>query len=343
MIAFRSHRRAAVAFLGVALLWPAPAGAFETLAGLLRAVPATAGSDGHLPSFDFGSPSLQAGWPVRSLQTAVVEEFNMALIDRERGLETVGIAFPDLDAVLRFGEPPATTIYLAGAAIITDDVRTALLARPDMIEGEAGVFATFAAGDDYAIFPDRAEISYPFGGGWRAYRVAVRDGFLIEAFATHVLTDAITAVGAAAAGATDSPVAAMIEAAATLVPEGFAAYAASGLPGEAIFRAADPMPEYGLVVASVDGNWEGTQFVLLFADETTAAAGAVALATALQAIPDWPEAAKVNVGTVPAGDRVVAAVTVLFEPGTPDHPSSFLLNRWRQGIWARALSLVPAP
>jgi len=339
-------RRGGVALLALPFLWPVQAGAFEALLDLVRILPATEQWDHS--QFDFASPRLQAGWPPRALQGAGIVEFSAALVERGVGVASVGIPFPDLDGLMSFGVPPDTVLYLSGPAVALEAVRPSLLARPGMTEREGGGagFAVFAIGEEYGIQTMAIDRTYPFGGGYRAHRVAVRDGLAAVTFATPPLEAAIAAAAGDHARTDAWQVEAIIAAAAGLVPDGFEAYAASGLPAEAFLSSSGvpSMPGYAIVVASLGADWEATQFLLSFADPAAADAGAASLAAALVALRAWPEGAKVEVDTAPLPDGAAAVVTVLFAPGTTDHPSSDQLNRWRSDIYARRLVLAsPEP
>lgn len=340
-MAFRLRGSAIAVVTGLPLLWSAPAGAFEILGMMLQGMPEAAEDGPVAPQFDFAVPAAQAGWPVRSWQAVGVEDLNAALLDRNRGIEAVGIPFPDLDGILRYGAPPDTRLHLYGSAIARAEVRTALMARPGMTEAEHDSFGTFAVGADFAVNPAGRESGYPFGGGWRAYRVAVRNGLAAVTFSTPALVSAMEAIQAQDAGTVpESPVMAMVDAAAGLVPDELNAYAAMGLPDEA-FRdpGAPPGPGYAMIVASAAADWEATQFMLLFDTEEAAAAGATSLFAALGTLRDWPAGAKVQTAAIALPEGAVAIVTVLFEPGTPDHPSSMLLNQWRSAVFSRSLVL----
>lgn len=340
-MAFRLRGSAFAVLAGLPLVWSAPAGAFEILGMMLQGMPEAAEDDPVAPEFDFAVPAAQAGWPVRSWQAVGIEDLNEALLDRNRGIETVGIAFPDLDGILRYGAPPDSRLTLYGSAIAEAEVRAALMARPGMTEAEHDSFATFSVGADFAVNPERRESGYPFGGGWRAHRVAVRNGLAVITFATPALVSAMEAIEAQDAGTVpQSPVVAMVDAAAGLVPDELNAYAAIGLPDEA-FRDAGalPGPGYAMVVASAAAGWEATQFMLLFDTEEAAAAGGTSLHAALGALRDWPADAKVQTAAIALPEGAMAIVTVLFQPGTPDHPSSMLLNQWRSAVFSRSLVL----
>lgn len=333
---------AAMALAGALLLSSPPAGAFEILAMLVRAIPATAAGEPVAPAFDFAVPRVQADWPAISWQAVGVDDINRALIDRDRGIATVGIAFPDLDGMLRYGTPPDTRLLLYGSAIARDAVRPALMARPGMIEGTYNSFATFSVGADYAVDPAAMENGFPFGGGWRAYRAAIRNGFAAVAFATPALESAMAGIEAQdRGGIPDGPVVEMIDAAARIVPDELDAYAATGIPGTALREGQFFGARYVLVIASAGSDWEATQFVLLFEDEEAASAGAASLAAALEALRAWPDGAKVLTKATGLPDGAMASVTVLFEPRTPDHPSSALLNRWRNDLFSGGVRLAP--
>lgn len=346
-MAFRLRGSAFGVLAGLALAWSAPAGAFEILAMLLQAMPEALEGDPVASEFDFAVPRAQAGWPVESWQTVGLDDLNPALLDRDRGIETVGIAFPELDGILRYGAPPDSRLYLYGSAVAKAEVRTALMARPGMSEAEHDSFATFTVGADFAVDPAGRENGYPFGGGWRAHRVAVRNGFAAVTYSTPALASAMTAIQKQDAGTVpESPVVAMVDAAAGLVPEELNAYAAMGLPGDALRQPGSLSgPGYAIAVASASAYWEAAQFMLLYDSEEAAAGGATSLRAALAALREWPEGAKVQAVSIGLPEGAVAIVTVLFAPGTSDHPSSTLLNQWRSAVISRSLDLatVAAP
>jgi len=333
---------AAMALAGGLLLASAPAGAFEILAMLVRAIPSAAEGEPVAPAFDFAVPRVQADWPAISRQAVGVDDINPALTDRDRGIATVGIPFPDLDGILRYGTPPDTRLLLYGSAIARDEVRSALMARPGMVEGTYNSFATFSVGADFAIDPAAMENGFPFGGGWRAYRAAIRNGFAAVAFATPALESAMAGIEAQdRGGIPDGPVVEMIDAAAMIVPDELNAYAATGMPGAAFGEGQFPGASFVLVIASAGSDWEATQFVLHFDDEESASAGAASLAAALEALRAWPEGSKVLTTSTGFPGGAMASVTVLFEPRTPDHPSSALLNRWRNDLFSGGVRLAP--
>ncbi|MCW5715012.1 MAG: hypothetical protein KIT43_10915 [Bauldia sp.] len=343
-MAFRLRGSAFGLIAALALVWSAPAGAFEILTMLLQAMPEALEDDPVAPEFDFAVPRAQAGWPVGSWQTVGLDDLNPALLDRDRGIETVGIAFSDLDGILRYGAPPDSRLYLYGSAVAETEVRTALMARPGMSEAEHDSFAAFSVGTDFAVDPGGREHGYPFGGGWRAHRVAVRDGFAAVTYSTPALVSAMIAIQRLDAGTvSESPVVAMVDAAANLVPAELNAYAAMGLPGEALRQqGAMPGPGYVIVAASASADWEAAQFMLLYDSDEAAAAGVTALHAALAALREWPEGAKVQAASIRLPDGAAAIVTVLFAPGTSGHPSSTLLNQWRFAVISRSLDLATA-
>ncbi len=346
----------ASAILGLLSLPAAPAHAFDTLAEMLSRLPVDAiNEDVGGPELYFMSSRLVAGWPPSDIPGVGLHEIGPALLDRDIGVETVGIPFPDLDGILNFGTPPETLIVLAGDVISVADIGDALLRRPNMEQVDRNGTTVFAEGADFAVDLTGRTEDYPFGGGWRAQRVAVWPGGAAVAFAWPMIDAALPQL---TAGDDFTPsgggalLAAMVEAARRAAPANAAAVAASGLGGLTLAASPaflDGIPDdrhippfaYLLLVASTSPGSEATQAVFAYGSRAAAEAGAAALAANLKDTAFRQADCKILSKIVETEGSFFAVVSVVFEPGLEGHPGTAELGRWQTDLFAGRFELFP--
>lgn len=332
----------------LALATGAPAKAYETLSELVRHVPEA--PEGGVGELYFMSPRAMSDWPPSAWVGIGFDDFTDALLDPTVGIEMAGIDFTRLDGIANWGTPPFSLLYMIGDAVDPDAIGEVLLAR-GLEETERDGTTVYAIGEDREADLTQRDPGYPFGGGWRAHRVAVDYGVALLAFAWDDLEAGLDAAALSGDGAVQAMLEGMVQAASEGTPGGFVAHGAATLPTEAFVApdglpedAVDPLPRFDAVmyIAAAGDDWEAGQIALAYADPDVAAAAAEELAARLQAFAGVADRdAKVIPTSVSLdGGGAVALATAIFPPGTPYHPSSALYSRMMSDAFTRRYQLL---
>jgi len=299
--------------------------------------------------FYFMSPRLVLDWPPRDIPGIGLSEITPVLVDAALGVEKVGISFPDLAGIVHLGSSPHRTIHLFGPELNIESVAEALLRRPDMEQLERNGVTVFAEGADNETNLNAVDRVYPFGGGWRAHRVAVWDGGALVAFNWADLEHLLAARGAEVdAGRQGWHLVDLVSVAANATPGGAEVFAAAGFPIRVFQLEGAPQPiarsvqafSYVLFVAITDGNDEAVQMVLVYDDRTAAEASTKVLASRLSEIngPDGTVVTR-DIAELPGG-AFGAVITLAFTPDAEDHPASRELRRWLNDVLSGRLQIL---
>ena len=352
----RSRVLATLAATAIALAPAVPASAYDTLRGIVSVLPDL--DDADSAEFNFMSPVLQQGWDARDWVGIGLMEAEMAAFDPGPAIGLVGIDFSQLDGLAHWGEPPSTFVYLIGE-LDPGAVRDALLNRPNMEEVPAADvigelpddLLVLSEGEDYATDFGARDEDYPFGGGWRAHRIAVGEAAALVAFAWPDFELALEATLDPSTTERQQMWSALVDAAATASPSGLDAYSAAAVPPRFYTRPADQgagdaaqLPPFDavMVLGAVGDGWEAAQFALAYGEVAGAEAAATALAERLPtANPPIPANAKVATH-IGAGDEdvVTAVVSVVFASGTSEHRSSEWVQRWINDVYSGRLEVM---
>jgi len=340
----RSRVLATLAVTAVALAPAAPASAYDTLRGIVSVLPDVPETDSAL--LRFMNPALLQGWDIRDWIGVGLIEAETAAYSPEAANELVAIDFSALDGLAQWGWQQNTFAYLIGD-LDPDAVRDALLTRPGMEEVPAGDLTVdlpdglliLAEGEDYATDFEATKDDYPFGGGWKAHRVAVGEAAALVAFAWPDFEMALEATLDPGVTETQQLMTALVEAAAEASPPGFEAYAAAVEPPRYFERADGTVSEDAALVPAFDmamlagaagDDWEAAQIALAYTGVDEAEAAVAALEERLATGEPVMDAGAKIASRISTGGNgiVVAVVSLVFEPGTPDHPSSEWVQRW---------------